>query len=713
MPYTQDPSVPSRAVDAAMDRDIEDVRPAPSIMAQIQRLGEATAAGPLAAAASDRSSSQQLMAALAGGLSAAERASLTEAHRAADRNNWLAAFSLAARSGNEIGRRTLQWRYVLDEDGAASFADIAAFLDGNAGWPRRDALLRRAETAMPPTFTPQEVIGWYERHPPLGRDGLVRYGEALIALGSKIEGQSLIARAWIDHAFTTANELAFLQAHGALLRSEDHQLRFERLLGGNALVDAQRQAARLSQHERPVAAARIALRRNPANASKAAPAPGQSIAADPRYRFEVARALRGQGKDEQAWEALRHVPAGTAVDPAGHWAERHIMARAALRARRFDTAYQLAADHPPLTGAAFADAEFLAGWIALRFLDLPETARGHFAALSAAVNLPISKARGHYWLGRAEEALGNIRAAQASYARAAEYPATFYGQIALAQIKAAASFDLAAAPIGRAAIAALEQDERVTAMHILEAAGQRALMRIFAVHLAGEMDDADRLHLLADALHRMGDTVGSLRVAKTAGYKNILLFPYASPVLDRRQLSFAGGVESALIHGIVRQESEFDAGAVSRAGARGLMQLMPATAEQMARSLKTTYRKESLSDPAFNVRLGSAYLAQMLKRWNGSYLLAIAAYNAGPGNVERWVHSNGDPRDPNVDSIDWIESIPFAETRNYVHRVLESTQIYRSRLAAGSMLGILADLDRGGVAPPVVAQEEMESSVPQ
>jgi soluble lytic murein transglycosylase len=231
------------------------------------------------------------------------------------------------------------------------------------------------------------------------------------------------------------------------------------------------------------------------------------------------------------------------------------------------------------------------------------------------------------------------------------------------------------------------------------------------VHLAGENEQEGTLRLLADAVERLGDTTGALRVAKIASYKDIVLLPHAAPLLDRAQLLPAADIEGALVHGIVRQESEFDPAAVSQAGARGLMQLMPATAEQMARTLKLSYRPAKLTDPAFNIRLGSAYLEQMLERWDGSYLLAIAAYNAGPGNVRKWLLSNGDPRDPAVDPIDWIEAIPFSETRNYVQRVLESTQVYRSRLGGpGQKLGILADLRRGGMGSGLAADEAADNA---
>jgi soluble lytic murein transglycosylase len=630
-------------------------------------------------------------------LSPLDQSFLTEAHRAADKNDWATSRALAQRSTHEIGRRTIHWRYLVDETSGASFAEITAFLEQHPHWPRHDVLLRRAEQTMPRDFTPGEVISWYAARPPVSKDGQIRLGQALIDSGNEADGQQLVVTAWIENGFSEAGELNFLELYAARLSAADQVARFEQLIARNALTDARRQVARLAGGERRVAEARLALRRTAAAALKKHAALPAVIRDDPRYGFDYARALRRTGKDEQAWEAMAQLPRETKVDPVMAWDERHTMARQALLAQRPELAYRLASQHELVRGGDFAEAEFLSGWIALRFLGLSERALGHFEEMAGAVTRPMSKARALYWVARAQEAL-QPRLATAYYAQAATYQATFYGQLSLAQLEPNAVLNLESETAGPRATRGLQEDERLHALHTLEGLGQEKMVHLFATHLANESDDPASLALITEIASRAGDRRNTLRIAKIAGQKNVVLLDHTAPILE---VPGTAGVEKALVLGLTRQESEFNPTAVSPAGARGLMQLMPATAAETARLHDIKYNRASLNDPATNFRLGSAYLGDLLKRWSGSYVLSIASYNAGPGNVRKWVRLNGDPRSGEIDPVDWIEAIPFAETRNYVQRVLENTQVYRNRLAgADQKLRLLADLGHavGGLA---------------
>jgi soluble lytic murein transglycosylase len=242
--------------------------------------------------------------------------------------------------------------------------------------------------------------------------------------------------------------------------------------------------------------------------------------------------------------------------------------------------------------------------------------------------------------------------------------------------------------------AAFEADDRVQAMRLLMQAGDRSNVRLFALAIASGSSDTKRLQMLAELVASTGDQALGVKVAKNASYSDIYLQPYLHPLVPLPKSS--GDVpEAALVLGLTRQESEFDSGAVSVAGARGLMQLMPASAKHAASMSRLAYRPSDLNNPEYNMQLGMATLAEYLDRWNGSYILGIASYNAGPSNVRNWVETYGDPRDPSVDPIDWIESIPYPETRNYVQRVLENLQVYRNRLSnSDQSLVILSDLYR-------------------
>jgi soluble lytic murein transglycosylase len=384
------------------------------------------------------------------------------------------------------------------------------------------------------------------------------------------------------------------------------------------------------------------------------------------------------------------------------WAiERGIMARDALKAGKRDFAYQLASA-PALdadSGTAFMDAEFLAGWIALQSLHKPDLALNHFDRLAKGVTYPISVARAHYWLGRTAEAMGAPGDALAEYRIAAQHGATFYGQLAIAKISSNPVLHVNAvasepAPVERAAF---EADDRVKAIRLLADLGDRSTMRLFALSIASDPPEPKRLQMLAELMGASGDPAMSLRVAKNASYSGVNLLSYLHPVMATPQLQMSGGApEPALVLGLTRQESEFDPMAVSSAGARGLMQLMPASAKHAASMRGIAYRQNELTaNPSYNMQLGMATIAEYLERWNGSYVMAIASYNAGPTNIRNWIETYGDPRDPGVDPIDWIESIPFPETRNYVQRVMENLEVYRNRLSnADQRLAILADLYR-------------------
>jgi len=627
-------------------------------------------------------------------LAATDQVLLEEAHRAADRKDWNTARSFAARAADQVAARVIEWRYLLDENSGARFEDIADFLNRYPDWPSRNQLLTRAEQKLPPGMTPAEITGWFGNRTPMTANGALRLGAALIGSGRRDEGAVVIRDAWIANTFAAARENEILGTYGDVLRPEDHVARLAELLADNDIGDARRQLARVDAETRQIAEARIRLKDSPAAAVSLASTLDSTLLADPWLIYDQARALRRNGNDTDAWAVMQRAPSPI-PKPEAWWQERHIMARDALREREWNVSYNLVSQHHMESGGGFADAEFLAGWLALRKQNNPERALQHFQTLAGGVTFPISRARAHYWTGRALEELGRTGEAQAAYTRAAGDSTTFYGQLALTRLHGAPALVLDTAmpdPDRR-----LDNDERVRAMQSLADVGRNGLVRTFATFLANEEKSPGRLRYITDFLSATDDRVAALRIAKLASYNDVMLLPYLDPILEIPRAARRPDVEPALILGLSRQESEFDANATSSAGARGLMQLMPATARETARKLGVAYRENGLGEPDYNMQLGAAHLAELLERWNGSYVLTIAAYNAGSGNVARWVNTLGDPRAPGVDVIDWIEMIPFGETRNYVQRVLENLQVYRARLAGGTKeLTLLADLARTG-----------------
>ncbi|MDE2071963.1 MAG: transglycosylase SLT domain-containing protein [Alphaproteobacteria bacterium] len=633
-------------------------------------------------------------------LSAADHDLYTKAFDAADHGDWTAARGLADQGHDPVARRIITWRYLTDRNGGASFAEISGFLRDYPDWPLRDVLLARAEQAMPAGMDPGAVIGWFAGRTPETGIGKVRLGEALMATGHRSEGIALIRKAWTDDSFEPYQERAVIAAHGDILRPEDEQARLEHLLWRGDLDGARRQMSRVDAGARRVALVRLALQRDPAKGIRMERNLPSALRADPGLIFDQARALNHNGDGDEVPGLLVRAPTRelARIGPGRMWGELAVAARQALKVQDYRTAYRLVSNTGLKNSVDLADAEFLAGWIALRFLHDPESALPHFRALTQRVGRPISLSRGHYWMGRAYEAEGDLAKAVQSYRLAADIPDTFYGQLALARIESAPRLSLPDTPADPAGVrAAYEKSDIVRAIHVLGDLGAGNLLRLFAVRYAEDHTNAGSIDLLAGDLTRMGFRNVAVRVAKIASYSDISLPSYSHPVIALPRYAGPGTApDEALVLGVIRQETEFNEAAVSPAGAVGIMQIMPSTARHTARIAGLAYRPSGLRDDTpYNIQIGMAELASDLTQWDGSYILAAAAYNAGNSNVERWIATYGDPRDPGVDPVDWIEQIPFSETRNYVERVLENIEVYRDRLAGHSQpLQILADLYR-------------------
>jgi soluble lytic murein transglycosylase len=631
-------------------------------------------------------------------LGAADHDHYTRAFEAADRGDWPTARGLAAQGHDAMASRLVQWRYLLDKNSGAPFAEIDAFLKANPEWPLRTALLARAEAALDPATSPAAVIAWLAGRDPVSSIGKIRLGDALIATGKVAAGRDLVRQGWMDGSFEPDQELAIVQKDGAILTPDIDRRRLDNLIAHDNIAAARRELARVDDTAARLGAARIALRTNPAAAQKTIAELSADLGSDPDLLFERARATRRGGDNSGALALLSRVPLKTLAKryPRTLWGELNIEARQALQDGNPKTAYALVSDTGLASSNEFAEAEFMAGWIALRYLKDPQTALPHFKKLENGVSRPISLARAHYWQGRALEEAGDAASAWQQYRSASRASYTFYGQLALARIDATPVLHLRGSATGEPpSRSAFERDELVRAMRVLADLGAQNYLRTFALHYQELHPGGGQAKLLAEALTGMGFRDVALRVAKIASYDDVALMPYAFPVISVPAYRGPGnGPEPALVLGIIRQETEFDPEAISNAGARGIMQLMPSTARHNARLADLPYRPNDLTrDTAYNMQLGMAEFAGYLSDWNNSLILASAAYNAGPNNAKKWIAAYGDPRSPNVDPIEWIEQIPFNETRNYVQRVIENLEIYRGRLAGRDLpLRILADL---------------------
>ncbi len=609
---------------------------------------------------------------------------VAEAMAAAARGRWIAAEEAAARAGPVAGD-IVTWMAL--RAGRGDFETAAAFLARRPDWPGLPLLRWRAERHLP--LTPrgaaqaEAIVGFFGGAEPRTGQGTRALIAAYRALGREGDARATAALAWVSHSLTAEAERVILDLYPDVVRPLE-PARDEALYWAGEADALARAAGRAEGQRAALIDARVAALRGGDARRLAARLPAE-LRDDPGLAHRRFRQLLAADRSDAAVDLLleRSGSAAALGAPAAWAEERRDMARRLLRDGEAERAYALAASHHLTDGADFADLEWLAGFAALRFLDRPEDAARHFERLRGAVVTPISLGRAGYWLGRAEAAAGRRAAAQAAFASGAEHQTSFYGL--LAAERAGVPLDPALAgteTFGPLSQAAFRDSSVLEAGLLLQAAGDRALAERFLTHLTESLDRAGA-GTLADLALDLGEPHIALRIAKRAAEAGIVLPRAYYPVVDLGVEPMPVARELALA--IARRESEFDPVVSSHVGAGGLMQLMPGTAMDMTRALGIAFSRDRLyDDPSYNARLGTAYLAGLERRFGENPVLVAAGYNAGPGRPLRWMRERGDPRDPDVDVIDWIEMIPFDETRNYVMRVAESLPVYRARLGVAA-----------------------------
>jgi soluble lytic murein transglycosylase len=637
-------------------------------------------------------------AATADSLSASDLNLYRAAFHHAATEQWSEARSEAAGATERLPAKVILWLDLVRPQSGNGFADISAFIRANPAWPNQTGLERQAEATMPADLSAVEVRGWFAQHAPVSAAGISRYAEALTAGGDGSRAAELVRRFWADANFVSVDdETGFRGRFGGLLRASDHLARLDRLLWDHQSTAARRLLPLVDPDHQALALARIALADDlPGPEAALARVPG-SLTGDAGLAYERVHWRRHKGDDDAALEGLRNPPAQLGR-PALWWTERNIEARRLMARQETAQAYHLVAAHGLTEGQPLAEAEFLAGWLALRVLHLPSEAFQHFHRVYQAVTTPMSRARGAYWCGRAAEALGDHHQARQWYAAAARFPTMFYGQLGAAALGGDHPPALPPEPaVSEADATGFNHRELVRVvrlLHEIDPADTGGHTGLFLRRLIKESEGAAQYALLARLAEEVRHPDLAIAVAKQALPTGTTLIAQGYPVLA---VPPQGGVEPALALAVIRQESTFNTTTVSSAGARGLMQLMPPTAQQVAGKLGLPHDDVRLTaDPGYNILLGTSYLRQLVDGYGGSYLLAVAAYNAGSGRVREWLDTAGDPRaGGGVDPLDWVESIPIAETRNYVQRVLEALEVYRVRLGkADGGLTLKQDLAR-------------------
>ncbi|SFZ81295.1 soluble lytic murein transglycosylase [Devosia enhydra] len=611
-----------------------------------------------------------------------ERPTSTGFARAADAlaaKDYAAAYRLASGLPSKAERLAIQWAAIYY--GGADFgrSAVSGFLADPDGFPVATVFQTRLEQALlrekPDTKTVITVLGGAM---PTTLAAQIALAEAYIADGQKDRAGRIARTIWTGN-FLDADEEKLVRARlGSLLTAEMHWDRAVYLMMHDRASAVERIMSELSPAQRTLATARNAVSRNGKDAKKLLDSVDPSLTKHPVFLFSRAQRAR----QFELWDdAIAFLDRAGAEVPesAEWWYERRLLTRQLLALGDPERAYKAAAGYTEGPDGRLVDAQFHAGWIALSFLkDAPRAAR-HFAEMARHATLPDTVTQSHYWLARAEKAAGNNDAATAALDKAAGYTTVFYGQLARDEL-GKRPVELRPMPDVASASAFFEATDRARAVRLLAGAGQISAATILLRGIAMSLEDAGQLAAAARMAQSLGAHNLAIQIAETAEGRGMPLDLFSFP-RDGLPTARLAEIDHAAVYAVTRQESRFQLDAISVAGARGLMQLMPGTARETAKKVGESYSAQRLtSDGAYNALLGSTYLADQLRRFDGSLLLAAAAYNAGAGNVNKWIAAYGDPRKDNVDPVVWIELIPFLETRRYVQRVLGNYLVYRARL---------------------------------
>lgn len=596
---------------------------------------------------------------------------------------WQTAAKAAARDG-QVAADIVEWSRLRAGEG--NYGDVISFLERRPDWPGEPYLRKQSEHVVIGRKD-SEVIAFFEDQPAQTPEGVLRHSEALARTGSQDAAKEIVIDAWRSMPMGSTAQASFLVSHNTLLKKH-HTARLDAMLWAGAFENARRMYSLVPAADVAVAKARMALRAREKGVDTLIARIPKSHAKNPGLQYErfVWRARKGRWDDAKSLLRETSTSAAALGNPEAWGNRRRSMARDEMRDGNPERAYEMAARHFLTSGSNYADLEWLAGFIALRKLNEPETALQHFKNHDSAVRSPISKGRSGYWQGRALEAMGDVAAADQAYARAAQHQTSFYGLLAADRADLPFDEDLQAAalPVDWRETP-LAQNPVFVAGMLLEASGELNLAERFWTHLAESLNQRDAT-LLAEAAIDINQPHLAVMIGKRTARRAIVVPRGYYPLHPVAEQNLPMAPEMVLA--IARRESEFDPGVQSGVGARGLMQIMPATGREVAASIGRAGQHSTnrlISDPSYNAELGAAYLSGLAARFRGNIVMMSAGYNAGPSRPDRWMVIYGDPRKPDVDMIDWIEHIPFRETRNYVMRVAESLPIYRARLGKDPM----------------------------
>lgn len=606
-------------------------------------------------------------------------------------------FSVARHKAAELSDKKLlkiiNWMQYGQKSGDNDFETIMEFIDKNPNWPNLKKLRNVAEEALSED-TPKEVILKYFQD----TDPVTAHAMRLLAgiISDKERIVQLVKRSWVQGDMNAAEENEFLRKYGKFLTVEDYAQRIDRLLWEGKITASRRIVHKVSKDRQKLFRARMMLIQNKYGLSEAVNEVPEYLKNDSGFLYERAH-WRMKRKDYDGVYALIKDMKAPSSNHGKWWKIKHRVIREFIEDKEFNKAYNVADNHGNEPGGSdYADAEWLAGWLALRFKNNPKLAYEHFYNMFKNVKFPVSRSRGAYWAARSAEENKNYKIAEKWHKVSAENISTFYGQLSFIKLYGDNIPKLPKNPSPSVwDKKKFKKNELVSVAKILISAGQHRLAGKFIEAAVENAVSPEEKFLISDFGRESGLKELSVIAAKHALRDNTLLTKSGYPTLGQLP---GKNVEKALVLGLIRQESRFNATVRSHAGAVGMMQILPETARRVAKRLRMQYSKSRLIREDYNITIGTHYLGDLIETMDNSYVLAIASYNAGPTNVKRWLRQYGDIRkSTNLNNIiDWIETIPFSETRNYVQRVLENKQMYHI-LYGNAPLTLEKDLINGKV----------------
>jgi soluble lytic murein transglycosylase len=591
-------------------------------------------------------------------------------------------------------QKLAEWFILRHPDSEANFSRYVAFITDNPDWPGVTLLRRRAEARLWDDKISAATVHAFTSDHPLTAKGRLALARVLLGEGDRDDAKALVQAAYRSEDLSERTESDVLDVFRDLLGRDDDQARMDKRIGARDFSAAMRAAHRLGDDAMSIVKACSAVKGNDDKAADRLDSVEGDARQDLGYVLCRAQWLMRKDKVEEAARVVLSAPKQPMAlqDTDEWWRLRRMLARKLLDLGDVQNAYQIARDAaPPASESYRSDFHFMRGWIALRYLGDAKTALEDFAHVDEGCVNPTTLARASYWRGRAEEVLGDKEAMRANYEEAARHTTAYYGQLARAKLGRDA-MELRMPPQAEQASGAMNEITRAAEM--LYAIGERDTVVYFVADLAEDSTDVATLSAVAEATGRNNDAHAMLELGKTALARGLAVDAYAFPIIGIPKHSPIGpAIDRSIIYSVARTESAFNQRDKSSANAVGLMQVTPEAGRDTAKRFGVEYDWDRMvSDPVYNTQMGAAELSALLAEYKGSFLMTFAGYNAGRGRVRDWIKAHGDPRDFDVDAVDWVERIPFSETRNYVQRVMENLLVYQARFGSGAPA--VATIDR-------------------